>query len=489
MATNRRCETYRKRESRIGRGAVVFECFRNTATRDSLPQRRGTSVKMALNTRSNATEHLRSILAYNRRGQPVGIYSICSANPFVLEAGMIQASRDESILLIESTSNQVNQFGGYTGQTPVDFAKHIHQAADEKGFPADRIVLGGDHLGPHVWRHETADEAMRKACTLVGEYVRAGFTKIHLDASMRCADDEVEPHTPLPDMVVSARAARLCAAAEEAYSERPPESTPPLYVIGTEVPIPGGGQIESQAPTVTKADDLAQTLRLSREAFRARGLEAAWERVIAVVVQPGVEFGDAAVLPYDTGKARALSQYVVEHWSGVYEAHSTDYQTKDALRCMVRDHFAILKVGPWLTFAFREAVFALTEVEKEWLSGRRDVQLSGVREALECAMLENSIHWKGYYQGDEVARQFARKYSYSDRARYYWPQPQVAEALQRLINNLTACPAPTSLLSQYLPQQCEEVRKGIIANHPADLIRHKILEVMDQYAYACGMRG
>jgi D-tagatose-1,6-bisphosphate aldolase subunit GatZ/KbaZ len=447
-------------------------------------------VKMALNTQSgNGTKRLQAILEQNRQGQLVGVYSICSANRFVLEAGMLQARRDESILLIESTSNQVNQFGGYTGQTPADFVKYIHQPAQERGLPTDRILLGGDHLGPHVWRHESAGEAMRKACTLVADYVRAGFTKIHLDASMRCADDEGDPDTPLPDEVISARAAQLCAVAEQAYSELPADSPPPLYVIGTEVPAPGGGQTESRAPVVTQTDDLARTLRLSREAFHAGGVESAWERVIAVVVQPGVEFGDTAVFPYDAAKARTLSHYVVEHWCGVYEAHSTDYQTKAALKSMVHDHFAILKVGPWLTFAFREAVFALAEIEEEWLSRRQGVQVSGVREALERAMLENPVHWKGYYRGNEAALQFARKYSYSDRVRYYWPQPHVAEALQRLIANLAANPAPTSLLSQCLPRQCDAVRNGTIANQPADLIRHKILEVIDQYADACGMRA
>jgi len=30
------------------------------------------------------------------------------------------------------------------------------------------------------------------------------------------------------------------------------------------------------------------------------------------------------------------------------------------------------------------------------------------------------------------------------------------------------------------------VRNGLLANRPADLIRHKILEVIDRYVYACG---
>jgi D-tagatose-1,6-bisphosphate aldolase subunit GatZ/KbaZ len=434
----------------------------------------------------DANVRLRSILAQNRKGHPLGVYSICSANRFVLEAGVLQAKRDEDLLLIESTSNQVNQFGGYTGQTPADFVRYIDDIARANEFPRGRIVLGGDHLGPHAWRNGSSREAMQKACTLVGDCVRARFTKIHLDASMPCADDNGDPHEPLPDELVSARAAELCAAAERAYQELPSDAPPPLYVIGTEVPAPGGGLVGSHAPAVTKTDDLARTLRLTREAFHLRGLEGAWERVIAVVVQPGVEFGDAAVLPYEPSNARALSQYVMKHWSGVYEAHSTDYQTKDALKSMVHDHFAILKVGPWLTFAFREAVFALEEIEQEWLFSRSDVQLSGVREALERAMVNNPVHWKGYYHGNETELRFARKYSLSDRARYYWPGQNVAEAVNRLVVNLDRHGPPISLLSQYLPNQAEAVLSGSLVNRPADLIRHKILEVIDRYASACG---
>ena len=133
---------------------------------------------------------------------------------FVLEAGMQRAQRDGSLLLIESTSNQVNQFGGYTGQTPVQFASFIRNIAAGLGFPAERIVLGGDHLGPHVWRKEGPSPAMQKAVELVRACVMAGYTKIHLDASMHLAGDPGSPAAPLAEEIVSARAADLCKAAE-----------------------------------------------------------------------------------------------------------------------------------------------------------------------------------------------------------------------------------------------------------------------------------
>ena len=336
----------------------------------------------------DASGQLFRIVQENHSGKHVGIYSICSANRFVLEAGMEQAKRDASLLCIESTSNQVNQFGGYTGQTPAQFAAFVKEVAKAEGFPQERILLGGDHIGPHVWRAEKAASAMSKARELVQSCVHAGYTKIHLDASMPCADDPGDRRRPLVDELVSERAAELCKAAEEAHKGYKDGSPAPLYVIGTEVPIPGGEQEGSQPPAVTSTEDLARTLATAKQAFYARGLEEAWERVIAVVVQPGVEFGDSNVFAYNAAKAKRLADYAAQKWNRVYEAHSTDYQTSGALHEMVRDHFAILKVGPWLTFAFREAVFVLAEMEEEWLGSRRDVTLSKVREELEAAMLE-----------------------------------------------------------------------------------------------------
>ena len=170
----------------------------------------------------------------------------------------------------------------------------------------------------------------------------------------------------------------------------------------------------------------------------------------------------------------------------MYEAHSTDYQTPRALQEMVRDHFAILKVGPWLTFAYREAVFALEAVEKEWLGAARGTSLSGVTDALEAAMQEDPCHWKDYYHGDEAALRIARKYSYSDRSRYYWGVEKVRAAVEKLAQNLEEHPAPVSLLSQFLPNQAAKIRAGELANRPRDLIRSKICEVTSVYSFACG---
>jgi D-tagatose-1,6-bisphosphate aldolase subunit GatZ/KbaZ len=436
--------------------------------------------------RVSACRWLQTVVDRNRRQEAVGLYSVCSANPWVLEAAMYQALEDESALSIESTSNQVNQFGGYTGLTPAQFAIFVRSIAQRLGFPEDHILFGSDHLGPYPWRNESSETALDKARELVRASVLAGYSKIHLDASMACADDAAG--RPLADRVIAERAAALCEVAEQAWAELPAGLPAPRYIVGTEVPTPGGEQGPGLAPAVTRVEDAQTTLENFRLAFLKRGLGAAWERVIGLVVQPGVEFGDASVFEYDRRKAESLSRLLPASPPLVYEAHSTDYQPPAALREMVEDHFAILKVGPWLTFAFREAVFALGEIEQEWLGKRRGVSVSHVPEVLERAMLTNPAHWRAYYRGEEWELLLARRYSYSDRCRYYWPDPSVQKEIDLLLANLSAFPPPATLLSQYLPEQYDAMRAGSILNVPASLIRDRIRKVVRIYAAACGGR-
>jgi D-tagatose-1,6-bisphosphate aldolase subunit GatZ/KbaZ len=312
--------------------------------------------------------------------------------------------------------------------------------------------------------------------------VLAGYRKIHLDASMACADDA----EALSEQIVAQRAAVLCQAAEEALKDLPPGVDLPLYVIGTEVPAPGGESAKGAPPAVTTIESLHRTLKVFQQAFEERGLSAAWQRVIGVVVQPGVEFGDDVVFEYDRSRARSLSAGLPRSNSLVYEAHSTDYQSPRALAQMVEDHFAILKVGPWLTFAFREAVFALSAVERELLAGRKSHRLSRLREALDQAMLREPASWRSYYTGDESHLRISRAYSYSDRCRYYWHEVTVQAEIKRLIENLTAQAVPLTLISQYLPLEYEAIRTGQIENQPVAIIRHHIQLVLRSYATACG---
>ena len=410
--------------------------------------------------------YLDKIISAQKRGEAKGITSICSAHPWVLKE-TLKVSETFRGCLIEATCNQVNQFGGYTGMTPADFVHYVRGIAEVNQFPFENIILGGDHLGPNVWQNEPAESAMQKSAVMMKDYVQAGFVKIHLDCSMRLGDD---PQGALNVKVSAQRAAQLAKVAELSIVD---VNSLPHYIIGTEVPIPGGAQEHEETVSVTNVEDVEQTIQVTREAFLSAGLASAWERVIAVVVQPGVEFGDDFVLEYQPKKTKELSHFI-EGQSMVYEAHSTDYQKRVSLKNLVRDHFAILKVGPGLTYAFREAVFALAMIENEMFS--KD-QCSNLILILDDVMVNHSDYWKKYYPGDEAAQAFKRKYSLSDRIRYYWTKPEVQHAIEHLIMNLGEKYLPYSLLSQFV---------GRTDLSAAQVIEWKIGRVLKDYYMACG---
>ncbi len=413
--------------------------------------------------------YLDRIVHAQKRGEAKGIASICSAHPWVLKTAMQETI---GVLLVEATCNQVNQFGGYTGMTPADFIRYVRGIAAENNFPFENIILGGDHLGPNVWQNETTESALLKSEEMIRAYVRAGFTKIHLDCSMKLADDG----NGALDVEISAkRAARLAKAAEESVGAEHCSALTLRYVVGTEVPIPGGAHEHEEGVSVTKVEDARQTIEVTREAFYREGLQSAWERVIAVVVQPGVEFGDDFALPYKSDEAKELSRFV-ESQPMIYEAHSTDYQTRGALKNLVRDHFGILKVGPGLTFAFREAVFALAMIEDELIP--KD-QRSNLIQVLDDVMVKHPEHWKKYYRGDEAEQSFKRKYSLSDRVRYYWVQPEVRNAFEKLMGNLGRKILPYALLSQFT---------GKVNLNAEQVIEWKIRDKLKDYQAACEAR-
>ena len=402
-----------------------------------------------------------------------GICSVCSAHPLAVRAAAAQAVEDGTLLLVEATCNQVNQDGGYTGMRPADFRDFVHGIAERAGLARARLILGGDHLGPHVWRKLGAQDAMARAEIMIAQYAEAGFTKIHLDTSMPCAGDP----DILPDRVVAERAARLARVAEAKHA-----GAAPFYIVGTEVPVPGGAS-HGHELAVTAPEAAAQTLAVHKHAFKDAGLDDAWTRVAGLVVQPGVEFDNVAVIDYAPEKARALVRWRQQSADGIaFEAHSTDFQRPEAYRALVADGFAILKVGPGVTFALREAICALAEIEKITVAPGAQSQ---VLEIARAVMHEKPGYWKDYYSGDAADVENLLFNSYSDRIRYYWPEPSIAAAVKKLVANLAANPPSDILLSRYLPSQYESVRAGILARDPENLILDKIRDALRPYAAAC----
>lgn len=426
-----------------------------------------------------------NIMKRRQDGENIGIYSACSANEYVIEAVMEAAMESGTCALIEATANQSNQFGGYTGMKPADFMAFIEDIAKKLNFPKDKLILGGDHLGPLTWQKDNEAEAMEKSKELIRQYVLAGFTKIHIDTSMMLADND--KNIRLSNEIIACRAAILAKTSEESYAKllaKNPDAPAPVYIIGSEVPIPGGAHENEDSVSVTKPEQFEATFKTFKEIFKEQGLQDAFSRVVGVVVQPGVEFADASIIEYNRTAAKELCSALNRNKGIVFEGHSTDYQTRHKLKEMVEDGIAILKVGPALTFGLREGIFALEEIEKELLRDD-NVELSDFRNVLENVMIEKPENWQKHYHGDEAQKKFKRKYSFSDRCRYYLPEAKINQSLKALIKNIDSVEIPISILSQYMPMQYMKYREGKLELKAEALIKDKVRDYIDDYLYAC----
>ncbi|HBA69007.1 MAG TPA: tagatose-bisphosphate aldolase [Lachnospiraceae bacterium] len=424
---------------------------------------------------------IQEMMEQRRQGKKCGIPSYCTANPLVLEIILRRAKQLNTPVLIEATANQVNQYGGYTGMLPQDFYDMIQKMAEEIGVPKHLIILGGDHLGPLTWQNLAEKEAMEKSIELVYQYAKAGFTKIHLDTSMKVADD---PEGLLSTETIARRGAELYKASMKGYEERKaqyPDAMRPVFIIGSEVPIPGGAQEAEDSLSVTSPAAFQDTVATYKHIFEESGVGEGWKDVVAVVVQPGVEFGDDQVFLYNHDAAAELCSTLEKYPEVCFEGHSTDYQSAECLKSMVQDGIAILKVGPALTYGLREALFALSFMEKELVPEEKRANFI---ETLEQVMLEQPANWQKHYHGDDKQLALARKYSFSDRARYYIGQPKVTEAIDKLFSNLKEYPIPMNMLHQYMPVTYAKVRDGVLPLDPKELALDGVTNFMLDYEYA-----
>ena len=414
---------------------------------------------------------LQVMMEKRRQGIRCGIPSYCSANELVLEIALRRAKEQNKPVLIEATANQVNQFGGYTGMMPKDFYQMVLKMAQAIDLPESMVILAGDHLGPLTWQKLPESEAMANSYELVYQYARAGFTKIHLDTSMKVADD---PEGLLSTETIARRGAMLYKAAMKGYEElkaEKPDAIRPVFIVGSEVPIPGGATEAEDTLAVTKPEAFLDTVNTYTRVWTEEGVGEGMKDVIAVVVQPGVEFGDEQV----------LTAMLKDYLDFCFEGHSTDYQTPKCLYDMVTDGIAILKVGPALTFGLREALFALSKMEAELVPAEERANFIDV---LENTMLANPNNWNKHYHGDERQLALCRKYSYSDRARYYIGQPEVVAAMEKLFANLRKYTIPMNMLHQYMPLSYNRVRAGELKLDPRELAMDGVAQFMMDYEYA-----
>ncbi len=409
----------------------------------------------------------RQIAAANHAGQPVSLPSVCTAHEQVLRICLDAAARRGAALAVEATSNQVNHQGGYTGLQPQAYADRIRALAEAAGLP---VVLGGDHLGPQVWRRQPAEAAMAEAETMIAAYIRAGFTKIHLDCSEGCAGEAAQ----LPDAVTASRSARLARVALDAAAD--PDGL--AFVIGTEVPPPGGARLDEEGdiPATTPASARA-TLAAHRDAFEAAGLGPVLPQVCGLVVQPGVEFSPMAVHPLPMDRDPGL-RAATSDWPGLtLEAHSTDYQPAPVYRRLAELGFGFQKVGPALTFAWRRAVYGL-DLLRGLIGDPPEETLPGTMERI---MLAEPGSWQSHYTGPPRAQRIARHFGLADRIRYYWPHPAAQRSVAQLLAQMGGSDLPRPLLSQVFDAATLDLAEARGGLHPEALIAAEVERALAPY--------
>jgi len=403
-------------------------------------------------------KHLREIIEKNRSGVRVAIPSVCTAQPDALRASLQLAQRLGRKVVIEATSNQVNQDGGYTGMTPKGFVTFVQKLADASGVDRDLILFGGDHLGPQAWRSQSVDAAMAKAEVMLRDYVAAGFDKIHLDCSEGCAGEAAQ----LGDEQTAQRSAKLARICNEVNEDL-------LFVVGTEVPPPGGARAnESGDIPATESAAARATLAAHDEAFGDLA-----PLIGGLVVQPGVEFGPSTVHHMPLDRDPGLLAAIADRPGVCLEAHSTDYQDPRVFPRLAELGFAFQKVGPALTFAYREALYGLDQLR----SPKGQLQ-----DRMEKVMLDERSKWDSHYSGDDAALYQQRHFGLADRIRYYWPAPSASTAVEELKNDLPTT-LPDIALEQVFGRDVLDRSEKLIGSQVQRIIDAQIEIALEPYFF------
>lgn len=417
---------------------------------------------------------LLDIVHRNRAGESIAIPSVCTAHPDVLRIVLRYAAEVNQPIVIEATSNQVNQEGGYTGMTPSQFVGFVSDLALNAGADPTAIIFGGDHLGPQAWRNLPAKEAMAKADVMIREYVQAGFYKIHLDCSEGCAGEPAQ----VDEQTAAQRAARLMSVALHA-SDNPESLT---FVIGTEVPPPGGARVDSHGDiAATTAANAAATLQAHESAFVDAGLGDVQALVSGLVVQPGVEFGPMTVYHLPLDRSFDLRSVMMRWPNLALEAHSTDYQKPAAYPRLAELGFAYQKVGPALTFAWRQAIYALDQM-LSFLHGSAPIVIP----TMERIMLENAGAWQSHYQGEPNAKFAQRHLALADRIRYYWPHPDAQAAVSALMTAMESQTLNRSVSELFFPNSTLERAELCGGLNAETLITSSVEQSLEPYFFHSG---
>ena len=217
--------------------------------------------------------------------------SFCTSNFEVIRSILLYAKLKNFPVLIECTSNQVNQQGGYTGLEPKEFRKRVKSLSKTINFKKNYLIFGADHLGPLPWKKFSKKKAFLNAKKLLNLTLKENFEKIHLDTTIRCAK---EKSLSLDDVRLRFK---------ELFKVIPKKNLKNLYLVaGSEVPLAGGGDIKESISTL---NDIKKDYSIYDKIIN----KSKYVKEFALVIEPGMSFGNFGVIKPSFNKLKKLLKY------------------------------------------------------------------------------------------------------------------------------------------------------------------------------------
>ena len=389
-----------------------------------------------------------------------GLPSFCTSNFDVLKI-IIKFSKIHQLpVLIESTSNQVNQFGGYTGLTPATFKKKIEYIRKKEKLNKNYLLLGGDHLGPLPWKNLTEDRAMKNAGILIKKYVEAGFDKIHIDTAILCSGQK--------SLTRSKIISRCDALIKKINSNNLVNK---ILVVGTEVPFAGGG--DHVKTSITKLENIKKEYQMYRMIFKT--FKSLYRKTFGLVIDPGISYGNENITKSKFKNFNIKTKFSKKN-NFVFEAHSSDYQSLKDLKKLNNLNFKFIKVGPELTFYYLKAALYMEKIESKLFHKK-----SNLKKIISIRMNKNQKYWKDYYK---KRSEFFKFNSYLDRVRYYWSDKKVNNAKKMLFKNIDTIDVSKFIKINRLSQKDIYIKKKLNLSNADYLVYHYLKKSLEKYYLA-----
>jgi len=369
-------------------------------------------------------EIIRTLIDLRQAGKAqITLLAVCPNSVAVLEAAIKAASLNNSIMLFAATLNQVDLDGGYTGWTPVEFVRQIHNLAVKYAWDGP-LYPCLDHGGPwlkdqHTLDHLSYEETMRRVKDSLVACLEAGYQLLHIDPTV---DRNLPAGESVPLGVVVERTIELI---EHVERERKQRSLPPVaYEVGTEE-VHGG---------LVDYIRFEQFLAFLRDRLRAKGLMEAWP--CFVVAQVGT---DLHTTYFDPAASRRLYQ-TLSPLGSLAKGHYSDWVENPHEYPVTGMGGA--NVGPEFT---AEEYLALKDLENKEISlcrNRAGLEPAGFMQALQSAVVESG-RWQKWLLPEERSFDFTalkpdrKEWLLQTGSRYTWTDPRVMAARQKLYANLS----------------------------------------------------